>query len=84
MLALVHHMVTHAQMPDIPGSVVTTATWRSIGLLVGFGLSIPVFFATTYGWVLWFVGPLVVRQVHRLRHGDGANQTNRSFRPEKK
>ena len=49
LLALVHHMVTHAQTPDIPGSVVSTATWRSIGLLVGFGLSIPVFFATTYG-----------------------------------
>jgi uncharacterized membrane protein len=84
LLALVHHMVTHAQTPDIPGSVVTTATWRSVGLLVGFGLSIPVFFATTYGWALWFVGPFVVRQVHRLRHGDGASKVNPSSGPETK
>ena len=39
----------------------TSTNWESVGLLVGFGLSIPVFFATAYGWVLWTTGPLVVR-----------------------
>jgi uncharacterized membrane protein len=69
LLALSQHMVTHAQVPSMPASLVTSTNWESVGLLVGFGLSIPVFFATAYGWVLWFAGPLVVRQVHRLRHG---------------
>jgi hypothetical protein len=69
LLALSQHMVTHAQVPSMPASLVTSTNWESVGLLVGFGLSMPVFFATAYGWVLWFVGPLVVRQVHRLRHG---------------
>ena len=32
-----------------------------------FGLSIPVFFATTYGWVLWIVMPILVARADRLR-----------------
>ena len=35
-------------------------------LLVGFGVSIPVFFVTTYGWVAWIAGPLLVHRLHRL------------------
>jgi uncharacterized membrane protein len=68
LLAILHHMVTHSDAPGIPSSVVTTATWQTVGTLVGFGLSIPVFFATRYGWALWFAGPLVVQQVYRARH----------------
>ena len=68
LLAILHHMVTHSDAPGMPASVVTTATWQSVGTLVGFGLSIPVFFATRYGWALWFAGPLVVQQVYRARH----------------
>jgi hypothetical protein len=34
---------------------------------LGFGLSIPVFFATRYGWVLWIVVPLLLRIFRRLR-----------------
>ena len=65
---ILRHMVTHSDAPGIPSSVVTTATWQTVGTLVGFGLSIPVFFATRYGWALWFAGPLVVQQVYRARH----------------
>ncbi len=71
-LAVLHHMVSHKQAPGMPASVVTTTTGQSVGLLVGFGLSIPVFFATTYGWALWFAGPLVVQQVYRARDKAGA------------
>jgi uncharacterized membrane protein len=67
LLALLHHMATHSDVPGIPSSVVTAANWNTIGTLVGFGLSIPVFFATTYGWILWFAGPLAVQQVYRAR-----------------
>ena len=41
--------------------------WRTYGPMLGFGLSIPVFFATTYGWVLWFAVPAAL---HRLRKSD--------------
>ncbi len=41
--------------------------WQSYTLMLGFGLSIPVFFATTYGWVLWIVIPLLVAWLRRLR-----------------
>jgi uncharacterized membrane protein len=41
--------------------------WRTYGPMLGFGLSIPVFFATSYGWVLWFAVPLAL---HRLRRYD--------------
>jgi hypothetical protein len=41
--------------------------WRSYSLAFGFGISIPVFFATGYAWVLWIVIPFLVRIVHRLR-----------------
>jgi uncharacterized membrane protein len=66
-LAVLHHLVARKQAPNIPASVVTSTTGQSVGLLVGFGLSIPVFFATTYGWALWFAGPSVVQQVYRAR-----------------
>jgi uncharacterized membrane protein len=72
LLAVLHHMVSRAQAPGMPASVVTTTTWQSVGLLVGFGLAIPVFFATTYGWAVWFAGPLVVQQVYRARNRAGA------------
>jgi uncharacterized membrane protein len=74
LLALLHHMVSRNQAPGMPTSVVTSTTWESIGLLIGFGLSIPVFFATTYGWALWFAGPLVVHRVHRARDRNQGEQ----------
>jgi uncharacterized membrane protein len=67
LLALLHHMVTRKQAPGMPAPDVTTMTWQSVGSLVGFGLSVPIFFATTYGWALWFVGPLVAQRVYRAR-----------------
>jgi hypothetical protein len=56
LLVMLRHMKSHDQAPDIPEPVVTNNTWQTYGLLVGFGLSIPVFFITTYGWVLWVIG----------------------------
>jgi uncharacterized membrane protein len=67
-LAMLRHMISHDQAPGIPRPVVIDTTWQSYGLLLGFGLSIPIFFLTTYGWVLWIVVPLLVRQLYRRRH----------------
>ena len=47
-------------------------------LMAGFGLSIPVFFATANAWLLWFIIPLLAAEVRRLqrrnRHGPGGGQ----------
>jgi hypothetical protein len=45
--------------------------WQSYGTMLGFGLSIPVFFATSYGWVLWWAVPLLFARVDRLRRRRG-------------
>jgi hypothetical protein len=68
LLAMMHHMFSHhLQEPGTPLTV-TDLDWRSSGVMLGFGLSIPVFFATTSAWVLWFAIPLVVAQLSRRRH----------------
>ncbi len=72
LLVMLRHMISHAQAPGTPEPVVSDTAWQSYGWLVGFGLSIPVFFVTPYGWVVWFVGPLLVHrlhQLHRRRYG---------------
>jgi hypothetical protein len=33
--------------------------------MLAFGLSIPVFFFTSYGWVLWFAVPMALGRLHR-------------------
>ena len=64
--AMLRHMVSHDQAPGIAEPVMIGNAWQAHGLLVGFGLSIPVFFVTTYGWVAWIAGPLLVHRLHRL------------------
>jgi uncharacterized membrane protein len=61
MLAMVRDMRSHRlQATDTPSRVASDANWGSYTNMLGFGLSIPVFFATTSAWVLWFLVPLVV------------------------
>lgn len=69
LLAMAHYLASprlgSAHRPSADG-------WseRLYGLIIGFGLSIPVFFATTYGWVLWIVAPLLnQRLLQPLRRG---------------
>ena len=46
--AMLRHMTARGQAPDLPAPMAATFARRSYGLALGFGLSIPVFFATTY------------------------------------
>jgi hypothetical protein len=39
--------------------------------MAGFGLSIPLFFVTTYAWLLWIIVPPLAGWVGRLWHRDG-------------
>ena len=41
--------------------------WQELTPMLGFGLSIPVFFATTYGWVLWILVPLASVRLRQLK-----------------
>jgi uncharacterized membrane protein len=68
LFAMVRHMISHRlQEPGTEERDRSASDWRTYGPLLGFGLSIPVFFATTYGWVLWIVVPLLVRLSRRRR-----------------
>jgi uncharacterized membrane protein len=72
-LAMLRHMASHGQIPGAPPPVVANMTREADVLLVGFGLSIPVFFITTNAWLLWFALPVLVGQVRRLRRRNPRN-----------
>jgi uncharacterized membrane protein len=60
MLAMERHMISHRLLaPGAAARPLITADWQSYGMIIGFGLSIPFFFVTTYAWVLWIVVPLL-------------------------
>ena len=69
LLAMLRHMVWHDQAPGVAEPVMIGNAWQAYGLPVGFGLSIPVFFVTPYGWMIWIVVPLLVHRLYRLRYG---------------
>ena len=67
MFAMVARMLSRGLAPGIPRRVVTDIAGQSFSLMLAFGLSIPVFFLTTYAWVLWIVVPLLVSRWRHLR-----------------
>ncbi|HXW81694.1 MAG TPA: TMEM175 family protein [Acidimicrobiales bacterium] len=71
LIAILHHVLSHAQAPGMPPRVASRTNWGSFAIMIGFGLSILVFFATTNAWALWFVAPPLARQVYQFRHRDG-------------
>jgi uncharacterized membrane protein len=52
--------------PGTPSRVVSSVVGQSWALIFGFGLSIPLFFVTSNAWVLWILGPLLVRRARRI------------------
>jgi uncharacterized membrane protein len=67
---MLRHMIARGLADPSPPAVQGMAR-QSVHLMLGFGLSIPVFFVTTYGWVLWFASP-VLAGVYRRRRPDPA------------
>ncbi len=66
LFAMVRHMISHhLQAPGTEERDRSASNWRTYGPMLGFGLSIPVFFVTPYAWVLWIVVPLLFRQLRR-------------------
>lgn len=66
MLAMVWHMRAQREAPDTPPAVTTKIVHESYMLMLGFGLSIPLFFVTPYAWLLWLLLPLASRWLRRL------------------
>ena len=58
MYAMVRHMISHGLI-DLPPDRARRVMRGSTRLMIGFALSIPVFWLTTYGWILWFLGPVL-------------------------
>jgi uncharacterized membrane protein len=57
LVIMLRYMTTRGLSRGLPGSTVTEMTRQSYALVAGFALSIPVLFATDWGWLLWFVVP---------------------------
>jgi uncharacterized membrane protein len=56
--AMLRHLVA-SRLADPPRSVTNGMARKSGSVILGFGLSIPVFFVTTDGWLLWLTGPVL-------------------------
>ncbi|MDI5962317.1 TMEM175 family protein [Streptantibioticus silvisoli] len=64
LIAMSRHLAAHHLLdPGSPAPSTTLRGERLYGTVLGFGLSIPVFFATTYAWVLWIVVPLLAERL---------------------
>jgi hypothetical protein len=67
LIAMVHRMRSHRLLEVAAPADVTKVDWQSYGIMIGFGLSIPIFFATESAWVLWFVMPLLFARISGLQ-----------------
>jgi uncharacterized membrane protein len=69
LLLMAYRMTSHDLLePDTPPRVIAHAIGQSYGTMLGFGLSIPVFFFTENGWVAWIVIPILVRLIREVLH----------------
>ena len=65
LLGMLRHMIARQELVSVPGEVLAAWKWRNYSPMLAFGLSIPVFFVTSYGWVLWFAVPMALGRLHR-------------------
>jgi uncharacterized membrane protein len=74
LLVILRHTGSHELAPAAPAGSGVHAARTAYGIMLGFGLSIPLFFATRFAWVLWFVAPVLTSAFYRWRAGnDGAS-----------
>jgi uncharacterized membrane protein len=66
LVAMLRHMATRRQLAGMSPRLLTAMTWRNLSPGIAFGVSIPVFFVTTYGWVAWFAVPAALHRLHRI------------------
>ena len=64
--AMLRHMIAR-RLAVVPAPVAASLARKSYLLMAGFGISIPLFFVTTYAWLLWIASPVLGAQVHLQR-----------------
>jgi uncharacterized membrane protein len=64
--AMLRHLTSH-RLADTPPQVVKTMAADCRDQVLGFGLSIPLLFATTYAWLLWIIIPVLAGNLRRRR-----------------
>jgi uncharacterized membrane protein len=67
LLVMLRYATSRGLSRDVPKEIVTRVTRQSLSLMLSFGVSVPVFFATPFAWVLWLTVPAVVDQWYRRR-----------------
>lgn len=69
LFALLRHMSSSGLVPDAPSSVIRDMGFQAYGVMIAFGLSIPIFFVTSYGWILWILAPMIIGRLSRRSWG---------------
>ncbi|WP_329134502.1 TMEM175 family protein [Streptomyces sp. NBC_01476] len=65
LLALSHHLTTHhLRAEEFRTPSAARGGEQLYGIILGFGLSIPVFFLTPDAWALWIAGPLLTNRLY--------------------
>jgi uncharacterized membrane protein len=67
---MLRHMTSAGLVPDAPDGAMREMILHTYGVMIAFGLSIPVFFLTSYGWTLWILAPIVIGRLRGLRQQD--------------
>jgi hypothetical protein len=57
------HLASRGQAAATPSASIANLTWQSYGLILGFGLSIPLLFVWKWAWLLWIFVPLLFDRV---------------------
>jgi uncharacterized membrane protein len=52
--------------PNAPANLRRSVNWQGTTIMIMFGVSIPLFWITSYAWVFWIVGPPVMRITSKL------------------
>jgi uncharacterized membrane protein len=72
LLLMVHHVIAHGlQASDTPPLAENYGDWESYGVMLAFGVSIPLFFLTSSAWVIWIVVPVLVSYLSNRRRRRG-------------
>jgi hypothetical protein len=67
LLAILRHADSYGLAPAALARANERATRVTYGIMLGFGVSIPFFFATRFAWLLWLVVPFLATGFHRRR-----------------
>ncbi|SDI91868.1 Protein of unknown function [Frankineae bacterium MT45] len=71
-LIMVHHVVSSGlSSDDTPAELFSTQCWGLAGVLIAFGLSIPLFLVLRDAWLVWIVVPIGLGQIRGVRRRRG-------------